>query len=72
MFCMRCGSNMPEDSNFCPNCGASIHNNSSATPVIVPAKPKEQRVSYKIPFFWTALVLVILFLGMFFFIGLSQ
>ena len=24
MFCNKCGKNIPDDSTFCPNCGASL------------------------------------------------
>ena len=39
MFCNKCGANIPDDSAFCPNCGATV--------VTVPAQSDPYRVTPK-------------------------
>ena len=34
MFCRKCGSNLPDGTNFCPNCGAQTN---EPTPVQQPS-----------------------------------
>ena len=38
MFCNKCGKNIPDDSTFCPNCGASL-SASEAAPNYDPYRP---------------------------------
>ena len=41
MICRQCGRYMPDNSRFCPGCGASVHVDAPATP----AQPVQQTVS---------------------------
>ena len=40
MFCSNCGTNLPDESRFCPNCGKSVSSNTP--PVSAPQQPSPQ------------------------------
>ncbi|SHM40554.1 zinc-ribbon domain-containing protein [Anaerosporobacter mobilis DSM 15930] len=53
MFCVKCGTRIPEESNFCPNCGAEVKKSSSVedsmnSPLMV-SEPVPQMQSQPVP-----------------------
>lgn len=40
MYCQKCGKEIPNDSNLCPYCGASLKNQTENKP------PKKKKVVY--------------------------
>lgn len=53
MFCLKCGSNLPEDANFCPVCGAACYKptgSSTKTPTTtigsMPSVTAENKLQY--------------------------
>lgn len=40
MFCNQCGEEVPEDSKFCPFCGASIIKKPKKVPISEPTEKK--------------------------------
>lgn len=63
MYCHRCGSFNPDDSNFCEKCGASLQDTPN---VFVPAAaetnaPKEKKRKHKVhPLVWILIAIIVL------------
>lgn len=49
MFCPKCGTQLPDDAQFCAKCGAQVNGAPAGAPAAAPAKPARTREPYKAP-----------------------
>lgn len=55
MFCNQCGNTLAEDSQFCPNCGASV----TPAPTVEKSKPTAEKAAKKKTPVWLTVVIVL-------------